>query len=133
MNDRKKADIRREWEMKDIIRWGRKRRRTWNDHMDKMARVRQAKIARAATAVRKKSKQMERVMDINISRKPIIWIYKAYNTWKKMKKIERHINVFLPGFAFCYFMVNLVNYLLAIEVSIKRYLQNVVSLCTTNI
>ncbi|XP_045465000.1 uncharacterized protein LOC123674152 [Harmonia axyridis] len=47
LRDRKRnTDIRHECQVEDIVRWGRKRRRAWNDHVDRMTTGRLAKIAR---------------------------------------------------------------------------------------
>lgn len=40
--------ISHECKVEDIVSWGRKFRRDWNDHVDRMARERLAKIARFA-------------------------------------------------------------------------------------
>ncbi|XP_044753795.1 uncharacterized protein LOC123313132 [Coccinella septempunctata] len=47
LRDRKRnTDIRHECQVEDIVRWGRTRRRAWNDHVDRMTTGRLAKIAR---------------------------------------------------------------------------------------
>ncbi|XP_019755408.1 uncharacterized protein LOC109534252 [Dendroctonus ponderosae] len=52
LRDRKRnTDTRNECEIEDIVRWGRKRRRAWNDHVTRMNMDRVAKILAASAPV----------------------------------------------------------------------------------